>query len=172
MLAVVSILAAWHLGAQAGLSQYTARYGWLVALWIACQLAAAAAVFQVYRRGGYAWLAVLAAIAVPLFDPGRYPAEARWLWRGLPWRLVWGGYVLLLLLAALWAVCRLVRRTDELERHVNKEALAIAFGATVVLVLAWALFEELLPPLRPGYVVVLMVAGWLAGGALTTWRYR
>jgi len=171
-LAAASILAAWYTGTRAGLGQYTPAYMWLVGIWIGCQFVVAAAVFVLYRLGAYAWLAALAALAVPLFDPGGYPADTQWLWAGLRWRLAWSAYVLALLFVALLAVGRLARRTDELERHVNREALAIAFATSAALVLAWTLFEDLLPRLRPGYMVVLLVTGWLVGRALVSRRYR
>jgi hypothetical protein len=124
------------------------------------------------RRRAYRWLAAAAAFSLVAFDPGQYPSGVRWPWGGLRQRIGWAAYVFVLLAASIAAVGWMVRRTDELEQRVNLQALAFAFGLTLAVALAWALLEDVLPPLRAAWVVVLMAAGWVGGAALVARRYR
>jgi hypothetical protein len=124
------------------------------------------------RRRAYRWLAAAAAFSLVAFDPGQYPSGVRWPWGGLRQRIGWATYVFVLLAASIAAVGWMVRRTDELEQRVNLQALAFAFGLTLAVALAWALLEDVLPPLRAAWVVVLMAAGWVGGAALVARRYR
>jgi hypothetical protein len=135
---------------------------------------ATVALVALLRCRAYRWLAVAAALALVAFDPGKYPAGADWALghRGPAWRAFWVVYVFALLTAAVAAVAWMVRRTDELEQRVNLQALGFAFGLTLAVALAWALLEDVLPPLRAAWVVALMAAGWLGGTAIVSRRYR
>ena len=137
-----------------------------------------------HRRGGVdrrrhaptwlRWLAVAAALALVAFDPGQYPTGRDWGLghRGPAWRVVWVAYVFVLMAGAAAAVVRTIRRTDELEQRVNLQAAGFAFFLTLGLTLAWALLEDVLPPLRAAWVTGLMVAAWFGGTAIAERRYR
>ena len=137
-------------------------------------VAAGVSIATVMRRRGYRWLAVAAALALVAFDPGQYPTGRDWGLghRGPAWRVVWVAYVFALMAGAAAAVLRTIRRTDELEQRVNLLAAGFAFFLTLGLTLAWALLEDVLPPLRAAWVTGLMVAAWFGGTAIAERRYR
>ena len=117
------------------------------------------------RRRDYPWLMFVAAVAIPLYEPQAKPDT-------LFWRLTSGAYGLALVLVAVYAFARMVRRTDELERRVNHEALSFAFAASLVLVMAWSLLQDVLPPLQGLWVASAMIAAWLVGWNAAVRRYR
>ena len=117
------------------------------------------------RRGDYPWLMAVAAVALPLFEPQHKPDTLFWRLFGAAWGLV-------LVAIAVFAFVRMVSRTDELERRVNQEALAFAFGSTLVLAIAYSLFRELLPELQGVWVAAAMIATWLVGWNVAWRRYR
>jgi hypothetical protein len=116
-------------------------------------------------RRDYPWLMFVAAVAIPLYEPQAKPDT-------LFWRVFSGAYGLSLVLGAVYAFVRMVRRTDELERRVNQEALSFAFAASLVLVMAWSLLQDALPPLRGLWVASAMIAAWLVGWNAAVRRYR
>jgi hypothetical protein len=120
---------------------------------------------RLVRRADYPWLMFVAAIAIPLFQPHNKPDT-------LFWRLFGGASGLVLVLVAVHAFVRLISRTDELERRINQEALAFAFGVSLLLALAYALLQDLLPPLSGLWVAAAMIASWLVGWNLAVRRYR
>jgi hypothetical protein len=128
--------------------------------------AAPAAVLLV-RRADYPWLMFVAAAALPLFEPQSRPDT-------LAWRLFSGLFGLALVIVAVLAFVRMAARNDELERRINQEALAFAFAATLVLVMAWSVFQaqDLLPPVRGNWVACGMIVGWLVGWNAAVRRYR
>ena len=136
--------------------------------------AAVVSIVALVRRRGYHWLAAAAALALVAFDPGKYPTGVTWGLghRGPGWRIFWVTYVFTLLTVAVVVVARMVRKTDELEQRVSLHGLALAFGLTLAVALAWALLEDVLPPLRAAHVVALMAAGWIGGTAIAVRRYR
>lgn len=156
--------------ASIGIEAARARLLW--GLVLLAFVGATVSVFVLLRRRAYRWLAAAAAFSLVAFDPGQYPSGVRWPWGGLRHRIGWAAYVFVLLTAAIVAVAWMVRRTDELEQRVNLQALGFAFGLTLAVALAWALLEDVLPPLRAAWVVGLMAAGWIGGAALVARRYR
>ena len=124
-----------------------------------------AMVYQLVVRRDYPWVMFVAAIAIPLYQPHNKPDT-------LAWRLVGGGYGLLLVVAAVYAFVRMVQQTDELERRINHEALSFAFGVSLVLAMGYALFSDLLPPLDGLWVAAWMIVCWLVGWNVATRRYR
>jgi hypothetical protein len=132
---------------------------------LACLVLAAVAVTRLARRADYPWLMLVAALALPLFEPQNKPDT-------FGWRVFSGLYGLALVVFAAWAFTRMVARTDELERRINHEALAFAFALTLVLVMAWSLLSDVLPPLSGRWVAAGMIAAWLAGWNAATRRYR
>lgn len=117
------------------------------------------------RRRDYPWLMFVAAVAIPLYEPQAKPDT-------LFWRLTSGAYGLTLVLVAVYAFARMVRRTDELERWINQEALSFAFVASLLLVMAWSLLQDALPPLRGLWVASAMIAAWLVGWNAAVRKYR
>jgi hypothetical protein len=120
---------------------------------------------RLVRRADYPWLMFVAAIAIPLFQPHNKPDT-------LFWRLFGGATGLVLVLVAVLAFVRMISRTDELERRINQEALAFAFGVSLLLAMAYALLQDLLPPLSGLWVAAAMIASWLVGWNLAVRRYR
>jgi hypothetical protein len=120
---------------------------------------------RLVRRADYPWLMFFAATAIPLFQPQDKPDT-------LFWRLCGAAFGLVLVLVALYAFVRMISRTDELERRINQEALAFAFGLSLLLAMAYALLQDLLPPLSGLWVAAAMIAAWLVGWNLAAWRYR
>lgn len=122
-------------------------------------------VHRLVRRRDYPWLMFVAAVAIPLYEPQAKPDT-------LFWRLFSALYGLALVLVAVYAFVRMVRRTDELERRVNHEALSFAFAASLVIVMAWSLLQDVLPPLRGLWVASAMIAAWLVGWNAAVRKYR
>jgi MFS family permease len=119
---------------------------------------------RLVRRADYPWLMFLAAVAFPLFQPQNKPDS-------LPWRLASGLWGLALVVLALSAFARMLSRSDELERRIQQEALAFSFAATLVLVVAWTVLQDLLPPLQGVWVAAAMSLSWLVGWNVATRRY-
>lgn len=132
---------------------------------LACLLLAATAAVRLVRHAEYPWLMFVAAVLIPLYQPQNKPDV-------LAWRLVGAGYGLALVLVAVFAFVRMVARTDELERRINLEALAFAFSVSLVLVMAYALLQDLLPVLQGLWVASGMILTWLVGWNLASRRYR
>lgn len=130
--------------------------GLVLAGWMATRLV---------RRGDYPWLMFVSVAALPLFEPQNKPDV-------LFWRLFGAGYGLVLVAVAVYAFVRMVARTDELERRVNQEALAFAFGSSIVLAIAYSLLQDLLPALQGLWVAAAMAVTWLIGWNLSWRRYR
>jgi hypothetical protein len=128
---------------------------------------AGTAVTRLVRRADYPWLMLVAALAIPLFEPQNKPDT-------LAWRLFSGLYGLVLVVVAAHAFTRMVARTDELERRINHEALAFAFAVSLVGVMAWSLLQvgDLLPQMSGKWVATGMIVAWLAGWNAAARRYR
>jgi hypothetical protein len=73
--------------------------------------------------------------------------------------------------ACLVSYLGLIRQTDELQRRVHLEALAIAFPSTAVLVFAAEYMRKagLISQFKPDYVLVAMLVLW-GVGFLVAWR--
>jgi hypothetical protein len=62
---------------------------------------------------------------------------------------------------------------DEMQRRIQTEAIAIAFGGTAILVGGYALFQFAgFAQLNVGVVLLMMAPMWLVGKLFTLWRYR
>ena len=123
-------------------------------------------IHRLVRRRDYPWLIFVAAAALPLYRPQNTTDRLAWV------RAASVFFALALVVVAVYAFVRMVRSTDELERRVNQEALSFAFAASLVLVMAWSLLQEVLPPLRGNWVATAMVATWLVGWNAAVRRYR
>ena len=72
-----------------------------------------------------------------------------------------------------YAIARAIASLDELQRRIQLEALAIAFGWSLVLVYSIGIFIMAgMEQPRWIYVLPIMVFGWLAGKLWTMWKYR
>jgi len=132
----------------------------------ASMAAAGAAAVRLVRRADYPWLMFVAAAALPLYQGQNTTDRLAWV------RVGSALFALALVALAVWAFARMVRRTDELERRINQEALAFAFAVSLLLVVGWSLLQELLPPLRGLWVATAMIATWLLGWNSSVRRYR
>lgn len=129
-------------------------------------LLTAAATARLVRRADYPWLLFVAAFALPLYEPQNTTDR-------LPWvRASSVAFGVAIVVVAVLAFVRMVRRTDELERRVNQEALAFAFAVSLVLAVGWSLLQQQLPPLRGIWVASAMIAAWLVGWNAAARRYR
>lgn len=62
---------------------------------------------------------------------------------------------------------------DELQRHIQTEAIAIGFAGTAIFVGGYALFQFAgLAEINVGVVLLAMSVMWLIGKFWTLWRYR
>ena len=75
--------------------------------------------------------------------------------------------------AMCWAVVRQLRRSDELQRRMQLEALGLAFAGTALITFSYG-FLELVgwPKLSMFAVWPLMAMLWIIGGVLASRRYR
>jgi hypothetical protein len=75
-------------------------------------------------------------------------------------------------LFALWAFVRFLRGTDELQRQIHFEAIALAAGATGVLTFTYGFLENVgFPHLNPIWVLPLLIGLWGIGAAIAGRRY-
>lgn len=73
----------------------------------------------------------------------------------------------------LVAFLRYFRRMDELQRRIQFEGLALAFGATTLLTFSYGFLENVgFPPLSWIFVAPLMIALWGLGCARAARSYR
>jgi hypothetical protein len=72
-----------------------------------------------------------------------------------------------------YAIARAFASLDELQRRIQLEALAIAFGWSLVCVYAIGIYIMAgMDQPRWIYLLPMMVFGWLAGKLWTMWKYR
>ena len=72
----------------------------------------------------------------------------------------------------MWTVLRQYRRMDELQRQIQLEALAIAFGTTAFVTLTTGFLQDVgLPPAPWYWVWPVMAVAWTISLGFTTWRY-
>ena len=92
---------------------------------------------------------------------------------GLPLRVALIALSTALGVATALAFIRFLRQTDELVRKTNLEAMAVAFGAIMVLGTTWGLVENAGGPhwnLRDAFLVIVYV--WLIAQIFANSRYR
>lgn len=121
------------------------------------------------RRYLAEFLAAMAAYTLAVF------ASSLWL-RAHPasgWRVPVALVPLVPIVAALWAWVRMFRRMDELYRRIQLEALALAFGGTALLVIAYGFLEVAgFPRLTVWWVWAVMATLWFVGLMVARLRYR
>jgi len=71
------------------------------------------------------------------------------------------------------AIGSAIRSLDELQRHIQTEGIAIAFGGTAIVVFVIFIFETAgMPNPTWGLMLLIMTFMWLIGKLWTVWRYR
>jgi hypothetical protein len=66
-----------------------------------------------------------------------------------------------------------IAQLDELQRRIQLEGIGIAFGASVIIFLSYALLVEVgIPQVNWMYIPLLMVLLWGIGKLWTMWKYR
>lgn len=76
-------------------------------------------------------------------------------------------------IGALFAFLKSLRMTDELQRRIQLEGLAIGFGVGWFVALGWLVLESAgAPDLSANSLVLIMTAGWIAGTLFAVRRYR
>lgn len=155
------VLRAGHLSTDPGRQFAASLGGGAMAL-----LLAVGTIHRLVRARDYPWLMFVAAAALPLFQPQNTTDRLAWVRAG---SIV---FALSLVVVTVYGFVRMVRRTDELERRVNQEALSFAFAVTLVLSVAWSLLQEVLPPLRGLWVASAMIGAWLLGWNAAVRKYR
>jgi hypothetical protein len=123
------------------------------------------ALFGIVRRREYPWIIGFAAVALPLFQPSLAPYR-------LTDRVVFGIRDLALIAVAVLFVARAIKSTDELERRVHLEALAWSYPVVLTALIAYAMAQDLLPPLRGPWVASAMLATWTAAWVFVSLRYQ
>jgi amino acid transporter len=89
------------------------------------------------------------------------------------WRFVLILIPLLPVAAVVPAVFRYVRDTDEFERQLTTESLAIAAGVTAVFSVTYAFLESAgLPHLSAWYTWLVVMGSWGIARVTLRWRYR
>lgn len=72
-----------------------------------------------------------------------------------------------------YAIARAIASLDELQRRIQLEALAIAFGWSLVVVFSIVIFIMAgMEQPRWIYLLPIMVFGWLTGKLWTMWKYK
>ncbi|MCU1429006.1 MAG: hypothetical protein JWL83_3006 [Actinomycetia bacterium] len=91
------------------------------------------------------------------------------------WNLVWSLLPLAPALWLVWAQVKALRRSDEYQHIVQLEAMAIGFGAVVVLALAGGLFDAAGIGQPKQYLQITFIGGivvWVVALAFKTTRAR
>jgi len=78
-----------------------------------------------------------------------------------------------LFVGVLAAYLRFLRQTDELQRLIQLQALAVGFGAGILLLMHWELFELVgLPQMDPSDAAMVPIFAYVLSAASLAWRYR
>lgn len=76
-------------------------------------------------------------------------------------------------LAALRSYLRFLRMTDELQRRIQIEGLAIGFGITFVFAIGYLVLQSAgLPSLPLAAMILVMSGGWIAGNVVAMRHYE
>jgi hypothetical protein len=78
-----------------------------------------------------------------------------------------------LFVGVLWAYLRFLQKADELQRLIQLQSLAVGFGAGLLLLMHWELFEFVgAPAMDPSDAVMVPMAAWISSQLYLAWRYR
>ena len=90
-----------------------------------------------------------------------------------PWRVPVTVAPVIPIVFMMLAVIRSVRRMDEMRRHINLEAVIIAYLATVILCFSYGFLENVgFPSFNTMWVGVAMIFLWGIGQLLANRKYR
>jgi hypothetical protein len=90
-----------------------------------------------------------------------------------PWRGLVAVLPAIPIILILLVVVRLIGRLDELQRRIQLDAIAFAFGATAIVTFTWGLLETAgFPHLSLIWVLLLMSALWGVATIFASRRYR
>ena len=134
-------------------------------LGLAALVACGFGLFAIVRRREYPWLLAFAAVALPLFEPSRAPYTAGD-------RVLMGVRDLALVTGVAVFLVRAIGRADELERRTHLEALSWSYAIVIVALVAQALAEDVLPPLRATWIASAMLAIWFVAWVVSSVRYQ
>ena len=78
-----------------------------------------------------------------------------------------------LAVVVLRSYLRFLRMTDELQRKIQIEGLAMGFGAGYLFAICYLVAQAAgAPPLNVAFLIMLMTAGWLIGNVVAMRHYR
>ena len=79
----------------------------------------------------------------------------------------------LIALVVLRSYLRFLRMTDELQRRIQLEGLAVGFGAGFIFGIGYLVAEGAgAPPFKAVWMILVMTAGWIVGNVFALRRYR
>ena len=135
-------------------------------------VASGLAAYRIVRRREYPWILGLAAVGLPFYEPipGAFgPPGAL---GTLFWRLTTSARDFALVAAAAYFLARTMRAADELERRIQLEALSWSYSIVLVALIAHALAEDVLPPLRGPWVASALLGSWVLAWLVASLRYQ
>ena len=92
---------------------------------------------------------------------------------GAPWRIPVALLPVVPASLLIMALVRYMRGIDELQRHIQLEAIAFGFGGTGVLTFGYGFLQGVgFPPLNWTFVFPLMIGLWGIGVAIAGRRYQ
>jgi hypothetical protein len=121
--------------------------------------------YRLVKRREYPWIIAAAALALPLFQPSEAPYNS-------VDRAVFAVRDLALVAVVVGFVLRTMRSTDELEQRIHLRALAWSYSVVLIALIAYAMAEDLLPPLRGAWVASGMLGSWVVAWFLASARYQ
>jgi hypothetical protein len=123
--------------------------------------------YRIVRRREYPWILGLVAVGLPFYEPipGAFGGSVFW-------RLTTTSRDLALVGAAVYFLVRTMQSADELERRIQLEALSWSYSVVLVALIAYALAEDLLPPLRGPWVASALIGSWVVAWLIASIRYQ
>ncbi|HEU5377233.1 MAG TPA: hypothetical protein VFV38_17520 [Ktedonobacteraceae bacterium] len=122
---------------------------------------------KTYKREFYTAMLLYAAVLFVSVFLTKQGSPSAW------WRIPLALLPLIPIFFALRAFLRFFSRSDELQRHIQLEALALSFGVTCVLTWSYGLLEYIgFPAVSWIWVPPLMMALWSISAALASRRYQ
>ncbi len=89
--------------------------------------------------------------------------------------LVWSLAVvpILIMIVTVFSYLRFLRNADELLRKIQRQGLAMGFGAAIVFVTGYQLLEAAgASEMQTDHLLIVMVFSWIAGQLHGAWHYR
>lgn len=123
--------------------------------------------YRIVRRREYPWILGLAAVGLLFYEPipGAFGGSVFW-------RATITLRDLALVGAAAYFLARTMRSADELEQRIQLEALSWSYSVVLVALIAYALAEDVLPPLRGPWVAAALLGSWVVAWVAASIRYQ